>query len=66
MSVLVEAGGILNAAFLPYVDKLFHFIAPKVLGDNSGKSCFDGFVIDKISDCTNFEYYNSQFLLQIY
>lgn len=61
MSVLVEAGGILNAAFLPYVDKLFHFIAPKVLGDNSGKSCFDGFVIDKISDCTNFEYYNSQF-----
>lgn len=56
MSVLVESGGVLNAAFLPYVDKLYHFIAPKVLGDNSGKSCFSGQRVDKISNCKNLEY----------
>ena len=53
MSVLVESGGSLNGSFLPYIDKLYHFIAPKILGDNSGKSCFHGLEIDKISQCTN-------------
>lgn len=52
-SVLVEAGGKLNGSFLPYIDKLYHFIAPKILGDNSGKSAFDGLSIDKISQCLN-------------
>lgn len=56
MSVLVEAGGILNGSFLPYVDKLYHFTAPKILSDNSGKSCFGGKSIEKISDCINLEY----------
>lgn len=56
MSVLVESGGTLNGSFLPYVDKLYHFIAPKILGDNGGKSCFAGKSIDKISDCVNLEY----------
>ena len=56
MSVLVEAGGILNGSFLPYVDKLYHFVAPKVLSDSNGKSCFGGKSIDKISDCTNLKY----------
>lgn len=60
MSVLVEAGGKLNGSFLPYVDKLYHFIAPKILGDNSGKSCFDGNTIDKIKDCKNLNYESSQ------
>ena len=55
MSVLVEAGGTLNGSFLPYVDKLYQFIAPKILGDNTGKSCFDGYIINKISECTNFK-----------
>ncbi len=36
MSILVEAGGEVNNSFLPYVDKLYHFIAPKFLGDNNG------------------------------
>ena len=40
MSVFIEAGGGVNESFLPYIDKLYHFIAPKLLGDNSGKSCF--------------------------
>ncbi len=60
MSILVEAGGKLNGSFLPYVDKLYHFIAPKILGDNSGKSCFDGKTIDKIESCTNLKYESSQ------
>lgn len=57
MSILVEAGGELNGSFLPYVDKLYHFTAPKILGDLSGKSCFYGADIEKISNCTslNFE-----------
>ncbi len=59
MSVLVEAGGTLNGSFLPYVDKLYHFIAPKILGDNNGKSCFDGLSREKISQCTNLHYENS-------
>ena len=56
MSVLVEAGGVLNGSFLPYIDKLYHFTAPKILSDNSGKSCFGGKNIEKISDCINLEY----------
>ena len=56
MSILVEAGGGINAVFLPYIDKLYHFIAPKVLGDNNGKSCFYGENIDKISECTNLQF----------
>lgn len=59
MSILVESGGKLNGSFMPYIDKLYHFIAPKILGDNSGKSCFDGNKIDKISNCTNLIFENS-------
>lgn len=53
MSVFVEAGGGLNSSFLPYTDKLYQFVAPKILGDNSGKTCFNGGKVSKISDCTN-------------
>ena len=56
MSVFVEAGGGINKSFLPYTDKLYHFIAPKVLGDNNGKSCFYGGKCDFISDCTNLKF----------
>lgn len=56
MSVLIEAGGGVNGSFLQYTDKLYHFIAPKILGDNSGKSCFDGNKIEKISQCTNLKF----------
>lgn len=59
MSILVESGGKLNGSFMPYIDKLYHFIAPKILGDNSGKSCFDGNKIDKISNCNNLIFENS-------
>ena len=56
MSVLIESGGALNESFLPYADKLYHFIAPKILGDNNGKSCFYGKAVQNISDCTNLEF----------
>lgn len=56
MSVLVEAGGKLNGSFLPYVDRLYHFVAPKILGDNDGKSCFYGNEVEKISNCTNLKF----------
>ena len=41
MSILVEAGGHINGSFLDFTDKIYQFIAPKVLGDNKGLSCFD-------------------------
>lgn len=56
MSVLIEAGGMVNNAFLPHINKLYHFIAPKILGDNNGKSCFYGNVIEKISECTELKF----------
>ena len=52
-SVFVECGGKLNGSFLPYIDKLYHFVAPKILNDNTGMSAFDGENIEKISQCTN-------------
>lgn len=44
-SVLIEAGGALNGAFLKQklVDKIYHFVAPKILGDNQAKTYVDGF-----------------------
>lgn len=56
MSVLIEAGGKLNGSFLPYIDRLYHFVAPKILGDNNGKSCFYGKEVKKISNCTNLNF----------
>ena len=56
MSVLIEAGGKLNGSFLPYIDRLYHFVAPKILGDNNGKSCFYGKDVEKISNFTNLNF----------
>lgn len=41
MSVLVEAGGHLNGSMLQFTDKIYQFIAPKILGDNNGRSNYD-------------------------
>lgn len=56
MSIFVEAGGTLNASFMKYIDELYYFVAPKILGDNKGLSCFNGEKIDKISDCMNLKF----------
>ena len=56
-SILIEAGGVLNGAFLKsgIVDKIYAFIAPKVLGDSEAKSIIEGFDIQDINNCCNLE-----------
>lgn len=55
MSVLIESGGKLSGRALKYADKIYQFIAPKITGDNSSKSCFDYTEISNISECTNYK-----------
>ena len=55
-SILVESGGHLNGAVLPYADKIYHFIAPKITGDNTSLSCFDYRRISNINECLNFKF----------
>ena len=70
MSVYVEAGGVLSGSFLPYIDKFYHFVAPKILSDNNAKSCFEGKSAEIISDCVNLNYQKTKIyypdLLNIY
>lgn len=53
MSVFVEAGGRFNGSILKYADKIYHFIAPKIIGDNNALSCFNYRVVDTIKDVEN-------------
>ncbi len=57
MSILIEAGGVLNGAFFRegLVDRLYQFVAPKLLGDDSAKAFVQGFDVQKIDDCVRFE-----------
>ncbi|MBE7709215.1 MAG: bifunctional diaminohydroxyphosphoribosylaminopyrimidine deaminase/5-amino-6-(5-phosphoribosylamino)uracil reductase RibD [Cyanobacteria bacterium SIG32] len=61
-SVFVECGGRLAGAFLRenLVDEIYQFIAPKIVNDNSAKSCFDGDSLEKIADCKRFRIYDTQ------
>ncbi len=63
-SIFVEAGGKLCGEFVKenLVDKVYHFIAPKILNDNSGRSCFDGDNILKINDSKNFRLIDTETL----
>lgn len=54
-SILVESGGRLNGEILKYTDKIYHFIAPKITGDNKSLSCFDFREIDDINESFNFK-----------
>lgn len=54
-SVLIEAGGMLNGSATEFADKIYHFFAPKILGDNSGKSCYDFRRVENISEAEIFE-----------
>lgn len=51
-SILIESGGNLNGAFLKYnlTDKAYFFIAPKIVGDNTAISSFEGFNIENINE----------------
>ncbi len=55
-SVLVESGGHLTGSVLKYADKIYHFIAPKITGDNSSLSCFDFQQIDDINKSLSFKF----------
>ena len=57
MSVLIESGGRLNgeAVSLGLVDKIYHFFAPKILGDKEGINAFEGRSINDISKALEFE-----------
>lgn len=57
LSILIEAGGVLNGAFFKagLVDKLYQFVAPKIIGDNLAKSWVEGFDIQKINGCIKLE-----------
>jgi len=57
-SFLIEAGGNLNGAFLKHnlIDKVYFFIAPKIIGDFSSKNSFEGFKIENISESTAFTF----------
>lgn len=59
-SILVEAGGTLNGELvsLGLVDKVYHFIAPKILGDKKGINAFEGRMIKEINNTLNFKFEN--------
>ncbi len=56
MSIFVEAGSRFNGEIIKYnlADEIIQFVAPKILNDNTGLSCFDGENRDLISDTKNF------------
>ena len=56
-SVLVEAGGTLCGALLKagFADKIYQFIAPKILGDDSGKAFVTGFDVKNINNAQKFK-----------
>ena len=63
-SVFIECGGKLAGAFLKenLIDEIFQFIAPKIINDNTAKSCFDGNSIENISDAVNFKIYDTKII----
>lgn len=54
-SIFVEAGGHFSGSVLKYADKIYHFIAPKIIGDNEGVSCFDYRKVKDINESRIFE-----------
>lgn len=63
-SVFIECGGTLAGAFLKanLIDEIYQFIAPKILNDNTGLSCFNGDSIDLIKKTKNLKIYETKFL----
>jgi len=56
-SLLLEGGGMLNAAFLEAgcVDEVWAFIAPKIIGGEGAKTPVSGKGIDKMSEAINIQ-----------
>lgn len=59
-SVFVECGGTLAGALLKegLIDEIYQFIAPKILNDNLGNSCFNGDKISSINQSKNLNIYD--------
>ena len=55
-SVFVEAGGMLNGQLIEQdlVDKIYQFVAPKIIGDNLAKSAYSGRDIEEIRASKNY------------
>lgn len=58
-TVFVECGGTLAGALLKenLIDEVYQFIAPKILNDNSGFSCFNGDDVEDINQARNLKIY---------
>lgn len=63
-TVFVECGGTLAGSMLKdgLIDEIYQFIAPKILNDNSGNSCFDGDKVNKISGTKNLKIYSTKLI----
>lgn len=63
-SVFVECGGKLAGAFLKedLIDEVYQFVAPKILNDNTGKSCFNGDSIEKIRNAKKLKIYETKII----
>ena len=61
-TVFVECGGVLAGSMLKsgLIDEVYQFIAPKILNDNSGKSCFDGDNVNNIYCAKKLQIYSAQ------
>ena len=63
-TVFVECGGTLAGSMLKngLIDEVYQFIAPKILNDNEGKSCFNGDKISKIIDTQKLKIYSTEMI----
>lgn len=61
-TLFVECGGTLAGALLRenLIDEIYQFIAPKILNDNSGMSCFNGDSIEKIVNAKTLKIYETK------
>ena len=61
-SVFVECGGTLAGAMLKegLIDEIYQFIAPKILNDNLGISCFNGDSVQTIAEAKELKIYDTQ------
>ena len=60
-TVFVESGGTLAGSMLKdgLIDEVYQFIAPKILNDNDGKSCYNGDNVTKVSASKNLKIYST-------
>lgn len=63
-SVFVECGGKLAGSMLKLglIDEVYQFIAPKILNDNAGLSCFNGYDADKMNESVELEIYENRLI----